>query len=406
MRTVRVLGSFCLALAVPVLAGSPYYYNLTVAPFSPTGSLSLNGWTATWQSEALLIPTECVKTMEGGPNPEINLAAQTGFTLSGVPEGGSAPNAFYFCINDEPSAGGRPLIEAVWTSGDQIIDYDFEFSTTTPPFMTGTFPTVETLFAGVTYSGALATLTISQPGAPPPPPPPAPGWALARIRVSLVLAGPVTPPPGSPVEAVVGFVDINGDAVGQPRPVSLIPGQLSTVDLDASTFVQPAQHLTVFPVITPATPGALLPPIQVTTEVFDSRSGLGAVLATAPGISPPNPTLAPQGLGVGQTMRVTATAFLPDPCMATISFTDANGAPVGPNLSVNLAPGQSKALDLPGSLLPAVQNGEHVEVRPVVTLQSPAGAAFVSGASACAAVADVFEQASGRTSTYQYAVVR
>ena len=44
-----------------------------------------------------------------------------------------------------------------------------------------------------------------------PPSPPhhtIPTWYSSIIRFTLMFAGPVTPPPGSPVEAIVGLVDL------------------------------------------------------------------------------------------------------------------------------------------------------------------------------------------------------
>jgi hypothetical protein len=63
---------------------------------------------------------------------------------------------------------------------------------------------------------------------------------------------------------------------------------------------------------------------------------------------------------------------------------------------VSLNPGQSQALDLNSSVL-ALQSGQRVEVQPKLALQPGA---------ACAVTSDTFDAATGRTSTYQHAVIR
>ena len=96
-------------------------------------------------------------------------------------------------------------------------------------------------------------------------------------------------------------------------------------------------------------------------------------------------------------MRLIATAFSPNSCAGTLSFTDSKGNPIGPSLQVNLSPGQSVPLDLHGSVL-EVHSPQRIEVRPRVTVQAP-------GSSAWSQRADVFDQATGRTWTYQSADV-
>jgi len=234
------------------------------------------------------------------------------------------------------------------------------------------------------------------------PPPPPPVCYLCIVRL---IAGPVTPPPGGPVELQVRFVDINGKALMQPVTLRVVPGQLSSVDLNSSTLhLSPGEHAEVFPVISTAT-GELLPAVQITTEVFDSQTGFGVAL-TSSGLPAPPPSLAPQGLAGGQAMRLIATAHPPNPCIATLSFADGKGAPIGPSLSVDLKPGESKVLDLDSAAL-NLPVGQRIEVQPRVTLQGPVSASpgeertRHEGAvgPACAAVADVFDKTTGRTST-------
>ena len=241
----------------------------------------------------------------------------------------------------------------------------------------------------------------------PPPPPPVCYGCILRL-----IAGPVTPPPGAPVELQVRFVDINGKALMQPVTLRVVPGQLSSVDLNSTSLhLSPGEHAEVFPLISTVT-GQSLPAVQITTEVFDSQTGFGVAL-TSSGLSAPPPSLAPQGLAGGQAMRLIAIAHPPNPCIATLSFADRKGEPIGPSLSVDLKAGESKALDLDSAAL-NLPRGKRIDVQPRVTLQSPVGASpgeertRHEGAvgPACAAVADVFDKTTGRTSTYQNAQIQ
>ena len=103
-------------------------------------------------------------------------------------------------------------------------------------------------------------------------------------------------------------------------------------------------------------------------------------------------------------MRLTATAFPPDPCNATLSFDNAQGDAVGPSLTVNLSPGQSQSLDLDSSAL-NLAAGKSAEVQPMVQLQQPIGAAVIA-APACMVASEVFDPIIGRTWTYQIANVQ
>ncbi len=236
----------------------------------------------------------------------------------------------------------------------------------------------------------------------PPNPPSVPGWLGAILRVSITVAGPITPPPGTPVEAVVGLTDLNGNIVGQPQTVTLIQGQAASVDFNANMLVNAAgQHVDVVPAVS-AAPNAFLPPVQLTTGVFDRVTGIGSVLTTSTSVPPELSSMGPQGLAGGQIMRMVVTAFPPAPCAGTLSFADSKGNPIGSTLAVDLPPGQSKFLDLDASTL-SLQTGQRIQVQPMLTLQAPIGAAVTTSASPCAAAAEVFDRATGRTLTYQTA---
>jgi hypothetical protein len=292
---------------------------------------------------------------------------------------------------------------ATWTqSASAEVFYIFDFSTTTPPVTTGVFPGGGgfDVDMGGYQTGAYpssATLTITEAVSFPP----VPRWIGSIIRVSLTVAGPVTPLPGTPVEAIVGFTDINGNPLGQFPPSLIVPGQVASFELAPGVSpVGLGQHTEVIPVVS-APAGQTLPPLQLTAEVRDSLTGFGALLTTSTGLSPPPASLAPQGLAGGQIMRLTARAFPVDPCSAILSFANSQGVAIGPSLTVNLSPGQSQSLDLTSAML-NVGFGKSAVVQPMVALQQPISAAVVAG-NACMVASDVFDPVAGRTWTYQIA---
>jgi hypothetical protein len=224
---------------------------------------------------------------------------------------------------------------------------------------------------------------------PPPPTAPVPWWLGAIARLSVTVAGPITPPPGTPVEASIGFADLNGNLIGQASTVTLIAGQVQSVDLNTNLVVPVNGHADVRPQIS-TVPGAYLPPLLATTEIFESATGFGRVLTTT---STGGVQFGPQGLAGGQVMRVIASAFPPDPCSATLSFSDRMGNPVGPSLTVNLKPGLSDPLNLDANVL-GLQTGQRTEVQPIVTLANTAGVA-------CAVSSEVINKGNGQAGTYQ-----
>jgi hypothetical protein len=221
--------------------------------------------------------------------------------------------------------------------------------------------------------------------------PPIGVWNNHTLSVSLVIAGPITPAPGSPVEVSIGFVDLNGNAVVQPSIVQLTAGQVSTVTFNANVVAGQGQHVSVMPVISQV--GSYLPAVQASAEVFDSTSGDAAALASAP--TTPARVFGAQGLVGGQTMRIAVVAPPSATCAATLSFAGATGNAIGSSLQVNLAAGHASKLDLTAAAA-GVAAGQRIEVRPVVMLQTPD-----SGSVACAASSEVFETATGQTATYQ-----
>lgn len=392
VRKMLLAFCFCLAWVTAAPAAGPYSYTLMVGPFPiPPSGPQLSGWVMSWQNTTLLKP---------GTGTCVDLQKETGFTTVGAPLTGWVirPVPFpsvQFCF----SGPGVYTIGVIWNTPmtPSELGYDFYFTKGKPPVTTGVYNnnSASTSYAlgttGVSLAtGPSATLIIADLGSSVPHLP-APAWLTAIVRTSLYVAGPVTPPPGSPVEAVVGLVDLNGTAIGQLVPVTVTPGEVTSVDWIANTFMANAGHMDVIPMVS-LPPGQAVSTLQLTSEVFDSQTSLGAVLI------PPSlrSTLAPQGLAAGQTMRLIATAVAPGPCVATLSFAGSDGSPIGPTLQVDLMAGQSDSLDFasPESLQP----GQRIEVQPKVTLRT--------GNSACRAVSEVYDQATGRTSTYQSADVR
>jgi hypothetical protein len=219
------------------------------------------------------------------------------------------------------------------------------------------------------------------------------------VRLTVV-AGPAVVPPGVPVEANLGFVDLNGNAVGPSLQVALNPGQTQSLEW-AAPVQQLGQRVEVRPVVTQTSTDPSSPSLQASVEVFDLLTGFGTVLAPAPAAQSISgvPGFFPQGLAGGQTMRLNVVAFPPGPCTGVLSFADKNGARLGPSLPVNLTPGMAASLDLNADAL-GLKVGEHMEVQPVISA-SPSISAGPPITSACQGSVEVFDHLTGRTWTYQ-----
>ena len=236
-------------------------------------------------------------------------------------------------------------------------------------------------------------------------------------QIIHIVAGPVMVPPGVPVELNLGFVDINGNSVGPSRTVTVGAGETASLDLIVDQLVQQlGQRVEVRPVVEIADIGTAVgaaagapagaaapapPPVELpeVTEVFDRLTGYGTVLVPAKTAFPPNPIFALQGLAGGQTIRLAVSAFPPNPCAGTLGFANKDGSPVGPSLQVNLQPGQAALLDLNSATL-GLQEGQRIELQPVLST-TPSTAARPPVPSRCMANAEVFDNATGRTGTYQ-----
>lgn len=92
---------------------------------------------------------------------------------------------------------------------------------------------------------------------------------------------------------------------------------------------------------------------------------LGALLSPALAVSPGPINMPLTGVTLLQTLRLNVLGG-PTGCVATLSFTDSTGAPVGSSLLVNLGTMQATSLDLPGSTV-AKKLGQRGEVIALVT---------------------------------------
>ena len=232
------------------------------------------------------------------------------------------------------------------------------------------------------------------------------GGAFGQIIREV--AGPVVVPPGVPVEVNLGFVDLNGNSIGPSMTKTLTTGETAILDLNVNTLApQSGQRVEVRPVVTvvsgPAGPNAVstAPVISLrdVTEVFDAQTGAGTVLVPGEAVFPPSPAFEFQGVAGAETMRLIVSAYPPAPCAATLRFVDDSGSPVGMSMPVNLEPGQTASLDLTANML-GLQPGQRMEIQPIVSTM-PSVTSGPPIRSACLGSAEVFDQVTGRTATYQ-----
>jgi hypothetical protein len=249
----------------------------------------------------------------------------------------------------------------------------------------------------LTGSGTVTYEYVAAPSSPPVYP-----WYGSIVNLSVIVAGPVTPPPGTPVEAQLGFMDLNGNLIGQLTNVTLLSGQVASVSLNSNLVVHAAGQVSGVQPVVMFPPGGFVPGIYAATEVSDGATGTGRVLSVVVG-DPTEPlsVLGPQGIAGGQLLRLAASAFSPNPCVAALSFTDRNGNPVGPAVQVDLSPGHAQALDLDATVL-GLQSGHRAEVQPVAALLAPVNSL---AASRCSISAQTLDKTSGQPGTYQALVL-
>jgi len=426
-RISNLFLSFLLLTASAAAAGRYHYWMQTQQPL-PNSSLSgleipIGPWTVMWDSDTILVPPAC---------PGIDVTKLSGYGPTPLTSQGFSLSSLFLCADSGVGSGlgyNFPYeFDGIWVEkgvvSSSLSQTEFQLNYTCPVFgCNAPEPLSPSSFSGITlywpsptadfYDG-LATVQLVITDTWGPLALPIPVWRGSFIR--LTIAGPVTPPPGSPVEALIGLTDLAGNPIGQPQRVSINPGQVASVDFNSGLILQGltshANHANVVPVLSVADP--LAPPLRITTEVFDWLSGFGGVLTTTDQTAPPPSQLAPQGLADGQVMRLIATAGSPNPCIATLSFADKNGAPIGTSAQVNLTPGQSsQPLDLSATTL-GLRFGQRAEVQPMVQLPAaapgapfpPLGTGAAPAVSICSVSSEVFGANGGRTWTYQTAFVQ
>jgi hypothetical protein len=210
---------------------------------------------------------------------------------------------------------------------------------------------------------------------------------LNAVRPPLVSG--ITP---GPCILALGFADSAGTAVGNTVTADLGPGEAAFAELDFSSLaIRGGQRLELRPVATAAYVGSASG-CSISAEVYDQSTGRTTVYArtflppivTAPGDAKFGIT----GGAIGQVMRLNVVGIPPGPCRAVLAFALSNGTAVGPSYIANLTPGRATFLDLPMSAF-ALTYGQRVEIRPVVHTEPTT--------SWCAASAELWDQASGRT---------
>jgi hypothetical protein len=198
--------------------------------------------------------------------------------------------------------------------------------------------------------------------------------------------------PPDPCVAQMGFLNAEGIAVGPVNSVTLQPGQSASLSINgnavAAAFGQRAELMPQI-LINPNSPSVC----QATAEVVDDLLGTTTALASGASGFPANPVFGLLHVTALETVRLNISAYPPDPCNATISFVNGNGALIGNSLkNVQLAGGQSTYLDLKGVTLVSGL-GQRGAVRPVVT-PSPGSAPT---ANVCAVSAETYDNFDGAT---------
>jgi hypothetical protein len=379
MKNNRIIG-FCQGLclliaAVPAAAAGDFYYLFEVQPSSLPSGATLPGWSASWKSNKPL-------SLEIGKN----VVHRPSFSLSGAPVAGLPITNLFIRKAKKPGKSGVYPVdsEAVWGRNAQI-SYLWEFEFDEQPDAVGVYTAalVGADYGTIPLTGATVTLTIQN----------APFSNVVgvgqgqTVRLSVVLA------PGRPAASVVlGFAGLDGQRIGSSATVLLSPGQVASIDLDTAGLITAREpHMNVRPVISEVS-GSLLPPVEATAEVFDSRTGSGSVLAGAAQTS----RFGPIGIAASQTMRLVALADSGETCHATLSFADQRGVPVGTSLRVDLDAGQAQFVELNGNTL-GLKGGERAEIQPRLALDD-------HETSSCAASAETFDSATGRAVSHQSVV--
>ena len=82
-----------------------------------------------------------------------------------------------------------------------------------------------------------------------PSPPPVNPWFATIARLAITVAGPITPPPGTPVEAQLGFTDLAGKLIVPLTPVTVFTGEVAWIDVNVSQLIQAVHYVPLRPQI-------------------------------------------------------------------------------------------------------------------------------------------------------------
>jgi len=217
-------------------------------------------------------------------------------------------------------------------------------------------------------------------------------FAMIGITRGQTLQINVVAFPPDPCFAQLGFQNSSGNPVGTTTAVTLQPGESASLAINGNSLNSVlGGRAQVLPTVVPV--AGIPNGCQASAEIFDNALGITSVLVPGAVGYPSNPALGMLGVTELETVRLNVVAYPPDPCLGQISFLNSNGALVGNALmNVNLGPGQSTFLDLPGSTLVS-KLGQRAEVRPVVTPGS-------ASPNSCIPSAEVYINGLGTTSSY------
>ena len=222
---------------------------------------------------------------------------------------------------------------------------------------------------------------------------PGPANAPGSIGVGLyeTVRLSVTGAAGSSCPVTLSFADSNGNPVS--ASVTKDPGPTSTsfLELNGNTLVTRfGQRVQVQALVTPTvgTVGICQPSVEVYEQFFGTTMAMADPAPISFGEKDPGPiSFGALGIVQGQTARLNAVAFPPDPCTVQLQFLDANGNVLTSGQILQLNPGQATSLDYGTANPGPIQT----VVLPVMTASNPSG----GSTSGCLSTAEVFDNATG-----------
>jgi hypothetical protein len=155
------------------------------------------------------------------------------------------------------------------------------------------------------------------------------------LQINVVAYPPV------PCFALLGFQDVNGNALGTTSSVELQAGQSASLTLNGNSLTSVAgQRVEVQPVVTPTVvigTSVVVNQCSASVEIYDNVLGLSSVAVPGAAGYPPSPNFGMIGVTALQTVQLNVVAFPPTPCVGELSFLNAQGARVGNALNVQLS---------------------------------------------------------------------